>query len=125
MSCSMMSRRRVRFWALSRNSIAAQRMRLKRMRLIRWMMIGTLASAAAPHLGQVFLDDLDVAVAQGARITGDDVRAFQVLEARRAGERECQFVVVHDVEDEDVVMAVPQHLHAAKEWLAIDKDVGD
>ena len=38
----MMSRRRVRFCALSRNSIAAQRIRLKRMRLIRWMMIGTL-----------------------------------------------------------------------------------
>ena len=45
-SCSMMSRRRLRFCDLSRNSIAAQRMRLKRMRLIRWMMIGALTRAA-------------------------------------------------------------------------------
>src|SRR5438270_11618539 len=45
MSCSMMRRRRLRFCDLSRNSIAAQRMRRKRMRLIRWMMIGELTSA--------------------------------------------------------------------------------
>src|SRR5262249_9628652 len=44
-SCSMMSRRRLRFCDLRRNSIAAQRMRLKRMRLIRWMMIGELTRA--------------------------------------------------------------------------------
>src|SRR6266404_2396758 len=44
-SCSMISRRRFRFCDLSRNSIAAQRTRLKRMRLIRWMMMGELISA--------------------------------------------------------------------------------
>ncbi len=42
MSCSMMRRRRLRFWDLRRNSIAAQRMRLKRMRLIRWIRMGEL-----------------------------------------------------------------------------------
>ena len=42
----MMSLRRLRFCDLSRNSIAAQRTRLKRMRLIRWMMIGELMSSA-------------------------------------------------------------------------------
>ena len=41
----MMSRRRLRFCDLSRNSIAAQRTRLKRMRLMRWMMIGELTSS--------------------------------------------------------------------------------
>ena len=46
MSCSMISRRRLRFCDLSRNSIAAQRTRRKRIRLIRWMMIGALTSAA-------------------------------------------------------------------------------
>ena len=45
-SCSMMSRRRLRFCDLSKNSIAAQRTRLKRIRLIRWMMIGRLTRAA-------------------------------------------------------------------------------
>src|SRR5262245_66159306 len=45
MSCSMISRRRLRFCDLSRNSIAAQRRRRKRMRLMRWMMIGALMSA--------------------------------------------------------------------------------
>src|SRR5438105_4881897 len=45
MSCSMMSRRRLRFCDLRRNSMAAQRTRLKRMRLIRWMMIGELMRA--------------------------------------------------------------------------------
>ena len=43
----MISRRRLRFCDLSRNSIAAQRRRLKRMRLIRWMMMGALMSAPA------------------------------------------------------------------------------
>src|SRR5262245_25184986 len=46
MSCSMMSRRRLRFCDFNRNSIAAQRMRLKRRRLIRWMMIGELMRTA-------------------------------------------------------------------------------
>src|SRR5579864_1306822 len=45
MSCSIMSRRRLRFWDLSRNSIAAQRRRLKRMRLMRWMRMGELTRA--------------------------------------------------------------------------------
>src|SRR5262249_41060538 len=44
-SCSMISRRRLRFCDLSRNSMAAQRTRLKRMRLMRWMMIGRLSRA--------------------------------------------------------------------------------
>ncbi len=35
----------VAFCDLRRNSIAAHRMRLKRMRLIRWMMIGALTSS--------------------------------------------------------------------------------
>src|SRR5262249_51055833 len=45
MSCSMMSRRRLRFCDLSRNSMAAQRIRRKRIRLIRWMMMGELIRA--------------------------------------------------------------------------------
>src|SRR2546423_1497619 len=44
-NCSMMSRRRVRFCDFSKKSIAAQRTRLKRMRLMRWMMMGELMSA--------------------------------------------------------------------------------
>src|SRR4051794_39344060 len=36
----------MRFWALSRNSIAAHLTRRYRIRLIRWMMIGTLTRAA-------------------------------------------------------------------------------
>ena len=43
----MMRRRRLRFCDLSRNSMAAQRTRLKRMRLIKWMMIGRLIKAAS------------------------------------------------------------------------------
>ena len=47
MSCSMMSLRRIRFCALSRNSIAAHRTRRNRIRLMRWMMIGALTRSAA------------------------------------------------------------------------------
>ena len=44
----MMSLRRLRFCDLSKNSIAAQRTRLKRMRLMRWIRIGALTSARRP-----------------------------------------------------------------------------
>src|SRR5438105_7447383 len=44
-NCSMINRRRLRFCDLSKNSIAAQRTRLKRIRLIRWIMMGELISA--------------------------------------------------------------------------------
>ena len=50
---------------------------------------------------------------------------FHALEARRAGEREGHLVVVQDVEDEDVVPAVAEHLQAAEERLAVDQQVGD
>ena len=47
-----MSLRFIRFWALRRNSIAAHLTRRNRIRLIRWMRIGTLtrpAPAAIVH----------------------------------------------------------------------------
>src|SRR5262249_34362077 len=171
-SCSMMSRRRLRFCDLSRNSIAAQRTRRKRMRLIRWMMIGTLiraeparrnpglrnsnigtrlrgrfqghavvqelaqdgveaiagahhrvvdplTGAAAPDLDQVLLQRLQVAVAQGTGVAEQVRQLLHPLEAGGAREGERQLVVIEDVEDEDVVAAVPQHFQAAEERLAI------
>ncbi len=54
MICSIMTRRRFRFCDLSRNSIAAQRTRRKRMRLIRWMMIGELINAVPAAIAQGF-----------------------------------------------------------------------
>src|SRR5262245_51846627 len=46
MICSIIRLRRLRFCDLSRNSIAAHGTRRKRMRLMRWIMIGELTSAA-------------------------------------------------------------------------------
>ena len=53
------------------------------------------------------------------------MQLLHALEARRAGEGEGQLVLVQDVEDQDVVPAVAQHLQAAEERLAIDEQVGD
>ena len=81
--------------------------------------------AAAAHLDQVLLQRFQVAVAQRPRVAQQVRQLLHALEARRAGEREGQLVVVQDVEDEDVVPAVPQHLQAAEERLAVDEQVGD
>ncbi len=75
--------------------------------------------AAAAHLDQVLLERFEVAVAQRARVAQQVRQLFHALEARRAGERERQFVVVQDVEDEDVVPAVPEHLQALEQRLAV------
>ena len=81
--------------------------------------------AAAPHLDQVFFQRFQVAVAQGARIAQQLRQLLHALEARGAGEREGQLVVVQDVEDEDVVPALAQHFQAAEQRLAVDQQVGD
>src|SRR6266852_5846349 len=63
-NCSRISRRRLRFCDLSRNSIAAQRMRLKRIRLIKWMMIGTLMSRIPAIISHGLRNALNAAVNQ-------------------------------------------------------------
>ncbi len=54
----MMSLRRLRFCDLSKNSIAAQRMRLKRMRLMRWIRIGALTSAPPAAMNHGFANSI-------------------------------------------------------------------
>src|SRR4051794_34868429 len=176
-NCSMMSRRRLRFGDFSKNSIAAQRTRRKRMRLIRWMMMGELtrappiamlrglanssnmgtasaggsqghavveelgedgvegiagadqgvvdplAGTTAADLDHEFLECLQVAVAEGAGVAEHVGQLLHSLEPRGAGEREVQLVVVHDVEDQHVVLAVGQHFQAAEQRLAVDQQV--
>src|SRR5437773_992608 len=74
------------------------------------LIVNAFSGAAAPDLDQVFLQRLQIAVAQGARVAQDLRDFLHSLEARRAGERKRQLFLVEHVEDQNVVAAVPKHL---------------
>src|SRR5439155_4993950 len=77
------------------------------------------ADAAAADLDQVFLQRLQVAIAQGTGIAEQVRQFFHAFKPRAAGKGEDQLVVVEHVEDEHVMAAVAEHFQAAKERYAV------
>ena len=83
------------------------------------------AGAAAAHLDQIFFQRFEVAVAQAR---GSHTRCgISSMPSKRVvpGEGEGHFVLVEDVEDEDVVAALAEHFQAAEQRFAVNEQIGD
>src|SRR5688572_16646133 len=69
-----------------------------------------ILGAQAADVVEECLHGGEVAVAERAGVTVQNVDRLQPLEARRAAEGKIELVVVHDVQNEHVMPALPQEL---------------
>ena len=70
--------------------------------------VDAIPRASPPHFLEKPFEGLQIAVAESPWIAIQEVGRFEVVEADGTGEIEIQFVVVEDVDRDDIMPALPQ-----------------